>query len=322
MPSPAQKDDPRTVFGWCMYDWANSAYITTAVGLLPIFFAGSIVPKEGAVLFGQTYRPDTLWGFTVGLAGVISFIFAPVLGSIADFSAAKKKFLLGFAYTGALFCMLLYFVHTGDVLKTLIFFLISQLGFVNANIFYDAFLPHVSSDAKMDSTSAKGYAFGYVGGGLQFAIALALITLHDRVGLTREHAARLGIAMAGFWWLAFTIYCMRLVHEAPSVEELPARYQGRPWWQAYIAIGIRRTWATTLRAARFKHLVLFLLAFMMYNEGIQTVINMATTYGTVELKLPASALMLTLLIIQFVAFPGSLAFSWLEIGRASCRERV
>ncbi|HUR37379.1 MAG TPA: MFS transporter, partial [Terriglobales bacterium] len=300
---------------------ANSAYITTAVGLLPIFFASSIVPKEGAHLFGQAYRADTLWGFTVGLAGIISFVFAPILGSIADFSASKKKFLLGFAYTGSLFCMLFYFVHTGDVLKTLIFFLISQLGFVNANIFYDAFLPHVSSDEQMDRTSAKGYAYGYVGGGLQFALALVLVSLHDKLGLTKEHAARIGIAMAGLWWLGFTIYSMRLLHEAPSVEPLPERYRGRPRLLAYLSIGISRTLSTTIRAARFKHLVLFLLAFMMYNEGIQTVINMATTYGTIELKLPASAMMLTLLIIQFVAFPGSLLFSWLA-GKIGTRRSI
>jgi MFS transporter, UMF1 family len=321
VPRKDGKDDPRTVFGWCMYDWANSAYITTAVGLLPIFFASTIVPKGGAVIFGQTYRADTLWGFTVGLAGVISFFFAPVLGAIADFSAAKKKFLLGFAYTGSLFCMLLYFVHSGDVLSTLILFLISQVGFVNANVFYDAFLPHVSSDELMDRTSARGYAFGYVGGGLQFAIALTLVSLNEQLGLAKEHAARIGIAMAGLWWLGFTIYSMRRVYEAPSVEPLPEKYRGHPWWQAYLAIGISRTWSTTLRAARFKHLLLFLLAFMMYNEGIQTVINMATTYGTVELKLPASALMLTLLIIQFVAFPGSLLFSWLA-GKIGTRRSI
>lgn len=320
-PAIPGRDDPRTIFGWCMYDWANSAYITTAVGLLPIFFASSVVPKEGAVLFGHAYRADTLWGFTVGLAGVISFLFAPILGAIADFSASKKKFLLAFAYTGSLFCMLLYFVHTGEVLKTLLLFLVSQLGFVNANIFYDAFLPHVASDEKMDSVSAKGYAYGYVGGGLQFAIALALVSLHDKVGLTKEHAARIGIATAGLWWLIFTIYCMRLVQEAPSVEKLPEKYRDKPWWQAYIAIGITRTWATTVRATRFRHLVLFLLAFMLYNEGIQTVINMATTYGTVELKLPASALMLTLLIIQFVAIPGSLTFSWLA-GKIGTRRSI
>ncbi|MCU1287128.1 MAG: hypothetical protein JWO13_3478 [Acidobacteriales bacterium] len=292
-----------------MYDWANSAYITTAVGLLPIFFASSIVGEHGALIFGKTYRADTLWGFIVGLAGVFSFVMAPVLGAIADFSASKKRFLTVFAYTGALFCTLIYFCHSGDVLKTLLFFLLSQIGFVNGNVFYDAFLPHIASQGKMDDVSAKGYAYGYIGGGLQFAIALALVSLHDKVGLSKEHAARIGIAMAGVWWAAFTFYCMRFLHEPPAEKKLPSEYGGRPEWLAYLSLGISRTWRTAMRALRFRHLLIFLAAYMMYNEGIQTVINMATIYGTSELHLPASALMLTLLIIQFVAIGGSLGFS-------------
>jgi UMF1 family MFS transporter len=279
------------------------------VGLLPIYFASTIVGDHGAVIFGKTYRADTLWGFAVGLAGAFSFICAPVLGAIADFSASKKKFLTAFGYSGALFCILLYFTRTGDVLKTLLFFLISQIGFVNGNVFYDAFLPHVASDEKMDDVSGKGYAYGYVGGGLQFAIALALVSLHDRLGLTKEHAARIGIASAGLWWAVFTVYCMRFLHEARANEPLPEKYGGHPRWLAFLSLGVDRTWQTARRAIRFRHLILFLLAYMTYNEGIQTVINMATIYGSNELHLPASALMLTLLIIQFVAIFGSIGFS-------------
>ncbi len=292
-----------------MYDWANSAYITTAVGLLPIYFASSIVGPIGATIFGRTYPPETLWGFAVGLAGVFSFICAPVLGAIADFSSSKKKFLTAFGYTGALFCILLYFTHTGDVLKTMAFFLISQIGFVNGNVFYDAFLPHVASDEKMDAVSGKGYAYGYVGGGLQFAIALALVSLHDKLGLSKEHAARIGIASAGIWWAGFTIYCMRFLQEPASDKSLPDKFAGQPRVLAFLSLGISRTWHTAQRAFRFKHLIIFLLAYMTYNEGIQTVINMATIYGSNELHLPASALMFTLLLIQFVAIFGSLGFS-------------
>jgi UMF1 family MFS transporter len=303
------KNDRRTVFGWCMYDWANSAYITTAVGLLPIFFAKSVVGDEGVMLFGRHFRADTLWGFTVGLAGALSFLVAPVLGAMADFSASKKRFLLFFAYTGSLFTILLYFCHSGDVIKTLLFFLITQISFVNGNVFYDAFLPHIASDDKMDDVSAKGYAYGYIGGGLQFAIALALVSLHDKIGLSRELAARIGIATSGIWWGAFTIFTARFVPEAKSAAELPPRYAAMPRNLGIAALGVERTWQTTRKAAKFPHLLLFLLAFMLYNEGVQTVINMASIYGTSELKLDASALMLTLLIIQFVAMGGSLVFS-------------
>jgi len=292
-----------------MYDWANSAYITTAVGLLPIYFASTIIGDNGTVIFGKTYRADTLWGFAVGLAGAFSFVCAPVLGAIADFSSTKKRFLTAFGYTGALFCILLYFTRTGDVFKTLLFFLISQVGFVNGNVFYDAFLPHVASDEKMDDVSGKGYAYGYVGGGLQFAIALLLVSLHDKFGLSKEHAARIGIASAGLWWALFTIYCMRFLHEPHANEALPEKYRRRPRWLAFLSLGVERTWHTAKRAMQFRHLILFLLAYMTYNEGIQTVINMATIYGSNELHLPASALMFTLLIIQFVAIFGSIGFS-------------
>jgi MFS transporter, UMF1 family len=303
------KNDRKTVFGWCMYDWANSAYITTAVGLLPIFFAKTIVGDAGVILFGRHFRADTLWGFTVGLAGAISFLFAPVLGAMADFSSAKKKFLLFFAYTGSLFTIFFYFCHSGNVVGTMFFFLVTQVAFVNGNVFYDAFLPHIASEDRMDDVSAKGYAYGYVGGGLQFAIALALVSLHDKIGLSREHAARIGIATSGVWWAAFTLFLARYLPEADAAAELPQRYSRLPRAVGISAVGVERTWKTALRAVKFPHLILFLLAFMLYNEGIQTVINMASIYGTSELKLDASALMLTLLIIQFVAIGGSLAFS-------------
>jgi len=302
-------DDRKIIFGWCMYDWANSAYITTAVGLLPIFFASVVVPASGAVLFGNHYRADTLWGFTVGLAGLISFFCAPVLGAIADFSSSKKKFLLSFAFSGSLFAILLYFVHTGNVLLTLSFFLISQVGFINANVFYDSFLPHIASAERMDDVSAKGYAYGYVGGGLQFALALVLIAMPERFGLTKEHAARLGIAMSGLWWAAFTFVTARYLREPDAAQKIPENYSRLPRWTAYSMVGIVRTWRTMRRSLQYKHLVIFLLAFMFYNEGIQTVINMASVFGTVELHLPASALMGTLLVIQFVAIFGSLLFA-------------
>jgi UMF1 family MFS transporter len=228
---------------------------------------------------------------------------------MADFSASKKRFLLFFAYTGSLFTILLYFCHSGDVVRTLLFFLITQISFVNGNVFYDAFLPHIASDDKMDDVSAKGYAYGYIGGGLQFAIALALVSLHDKLGLSRELAARIGIATSGIWWGAFTIFTARFVPEAKSAAELPPRYASMPRNLGVAALGVERTWQTARKASKFPHLLLFLLAFMLYNEGVQTVINMASIYGTSELKLDASALMLTLLIIQFVAMGGSLIFS-------------
>jgi UMF1 family MFS transporter len=305
------KNDKKTIFGWCMYDWANSAYVTTVVAaLLPNYFVLAIV-GEGGVQIGDTVvSASVLWGAMVSFAAFSVFLFAPVLGAISDFSSAKKKFLMSFAYTGSLAAMLLYFCGTGDVWMTVIFFLISQIGYVGANVFYDAFLPQISSEDKMDWVSGKGFSYGYVGGGLQFAIALALVAGHGSIGISQSLAARIGIAMAGLWWAGFTLFT--LVHlkekEGGASEAIPARYQSTPKLFAYFSIGVSRTLGTLRKVRRFKHLLLFLIAFMIYNDGIQTVISMATIYGTEELKFSTTVLMVTLLIIQIIGSGGALLF--------------
>ena len=134
-----------------MYDWANSAYVTTvAVGLLPRYFADVVVPPGGIMIGGTTVAADTLWAIIVGAATLIAFVTSPVLGAVADFSSAKKRFLLTFAWIGSLFTVLLYFCRAGDVVTTLVFFLVAQVGFIAANVFYDAFLPHIASPGRMD----------------------------------------------------------------------------------------------------------------------------------------------------------------------------
>ncbi|MEE8200300.1 MAG: MFS transporter [Candidatus Acidoferrales bacterium] len=310
MAAPATgKNDPKTIFGWCMYDWANSAYITTvAVALLPAYFARVVVGPEGVTIGGTTYSATSLWGFTLSTAAIVAFLFAPVLGSIADFSSAKKRFLLSFAYTGSLFTLLLYFCHSGDVYKTLFFFLLAQVGFISANVFYDAFLPQISTDDQIDWVSGKGYSYGYVGGGLQFAVALGLVAGHETLGISQGLAVRIAIVMAGLWWAGFTLFTARYLYEAPSAESLPDRYHGWPTPVAYAAIGVSRILRTMRRVGQFRHLLLFLIAFMLYNDGIQTVVSMAAIYAIEELGLSTMTVMLTLLIIQAIATPGALLF--------------
>ncbi|HXE76194.1 MAG TPA: MFS transporter [Candidatus Xenobia bacterium] len=317
-----EKNNPKTIFGWCMYDWANSAYATTVmVGLLPAYFAEVVVGREGATLGGTTYAADTLWAFTVGVATLIAFLTAPVLGAIADFSAARKRFLLSFAYTGCLFSLLLYFSQSGDVVQTLVFFTLAQVGFTGANVFYDSFLPRIASDDQMDWVSGKGFSYGYGGGGLQFALSLALVALHDWFGLTQAQAVRLGIVMAAVWWAAFSLFTVRYLKETDTAEPLPARYAAWPRTLAYAHIGVTRTLATTRRVGRFRHLAIFLLAFMLYDDAIQTVINLATVYGKVELELPTVYLLLTLLLVQAIASLGALMFSRLA-GRIGTKRTI
>jgi len=302
------KNDRRTIFGWCMYDWANSAYATTVLaGLLPNYFLAVVADQPRYEFCGIEFTGQRLWALTASASALIVFLLSPVLGSIADHSAAKKRFLLSFAYGGSLFTTLLYFSVAGDVLRTLLLFLLAQVGFVAGNVFYDAFLPQIASDDQMDRVSGRGYAFGYVGGGLQFGIALALIALHARFGISQAMAARLGLGLAGLWWAGFTLVTVVCVHEprGPAAGAAPPSLT----LSGHLRLGVSRTLATVKRVRRFRHLVLFLLAFMLYNDGIQTVIIMATAYGTEELKLGATPLMVTLLIIQAVATVGAELFS-------------
>ena len=303
------KNDKKTIFGWCMYDWANSAYITTAaVALLPNYFAQAVVGEAGVDIFGINMSATALWGFMLGGAAFLVFLFAPVLGAIADFSSAKRRFLASFAYMGSLFATMLYFCKSGDVGLTIALFMGTQVCFVAGNVFYDAFLPQIASEDKLDSVSAKGYAFGYVGGSLQFAIALGLVAM-QKTPEDQAMAARIGMAMTGIWWAGWTLLTMKYLKEVKVPYELPEAYRNRPKALAYLALGISRTVATAKRVGRFKHLTLFLVAYMIYNDGIHTVTSMATIYGTEELRLSTTALMVTLLLVQVVAIGGALVFS-------------
>ncbi len=295
-----------------MYDWANSAYVTTVVaGLLQSYFVRGIVGAEGVQIGNSTVSAISLWGYMIGFAAFLSFLFAPVLGAISDFSSAKKKFLLSFAYTGALFTTLLYFCQSGNVWQTVVIFIITQIGYVSANVFYDAFLPQIVTEDKLDRVSAKGFSFGYVGGGLQFAIALGLVAGHRIIGIEQALAARIGISMSGVWWAGFTLFTLKFLKEGKHREEIPEKHRSKPLMLAYIAIGVERTLKTARKVQRFKHLLLFLIAFMVYNDGIQTVIGMASGYGTDELKLSVTVLMVTLLVIQIIASAGAPLFGWL-----------
>ena len=309
------KNDKKIIFGWCMYDWANSAYGTTVVAaLLQIYFARAVVGEAGVSIAGQTFSATALWGYMLGASALVVFLCAPVLGAIADFSAAKKKFLVGFAYTGSLFATLLYFCTAGDVGLTILLFVGSQVCFVAANVFYDAFLPQIATPERLDAVSSRGYAFGYVGGGLQFAIALALVKMHDVIGISEAMAARIGIGMAGIWWAGWTLFTVKFVKE-PRLGEPSYGERGEGTgnaqlrWHDYLKIGISRTIATAKKVRRFKHLTLFLIAYLVYNDGIHTVSTMATIYGTQELGLSTTVLMVTLLAVQIIAMGGALVFN-------------
>ncbi len=306
---PKLKNDRRTIFGWGMYDWANSAYATTTVAaVLPAVFSGSIVPEGGYPLWGRFWEGQELWAFLVSFAAFFVFLLTPMLGAIADFTASKKRFLRVFAYGGSLFATLLCFVGSGDVILTMVLFLISQMGFVGANVFYDGFLPDISTPDTIDRVSARGYAFGYLGGGLQFALSLILVQLHAHFGISEESAVQLSLAMVGVWWFAFSTVAFTRLRETGDRQALQAAYRTRLRLIAYVRMGFGRTWDTARKLVGFRQLTLFLLAYMIYNDGVQTVIAMSASFATDTLKLKLWVIMAAMLVIQIVAFVGAFVF--------------
>lgn len=293
-----------------MYDWANSAYATTAGAIVAPFFTGVIVPDEGwAGMSGET-----IWSFLVSVGAFVLFLIMPVLGAVADFTASKRRFLRVFAFVGAFFTMSIFFVPAGAVPTFLLVFLVSQVGFVAANVFYDGFLPALTTDETIDRVSSKGFATGYIGGGLYVALAFVLIVLADTeaIGLDVETATRIGIFGAGIWWILFTIYSLRRLPELGDAEVIPDEFGGQPSFTALARIGLARTIATAKKLRRFPQVLLFVVAFMFYNDGTQTTINISGAYAEDTLGLEITEVITAFLIVQFIAFGGAYLFGILS----------
>jgi UMF1 family MFS transporter len=318
--SQIAKNDPRTIFGWAMYDWANSAYITTFAAIVAAFFTGVIVPEEGY----NGFSGQTLWSAVISIGAIVLFLGMPVLGAVADYASAKKRFLRFFAWVGALTTIALPFIPDGSVLLFLLVVIVTQVGFVAANVFYDGFLPDISTDETIDRISSRGYAMGYVGGGLYVLLALALILLSgddSLTGLGEDTAARVGIAGAGVWWLGFTAFALRRLPDEAEAVDLPEEYRGQPRWLALTRLGFSRTVATGRKLLGFKHLMLFVLAFLFYNDAVQTVIAVTGAYAEETLGLGTQEIIIVFLIVQFVAFFGALIFGVLA-GRLGAKGAI
>ena len=290
------KTHKKIINAWCMYDWANSAFATTIMAaVLPTFYQA----VAGANLEGNL--ATVYWGYTTSIALLLTAILAPMLGAIADYSGTKKRFLAGFATLGIIFTSLLVLIRTGDWLLASVLFAVANVGFAAANIFYDALLPHVAHPDEIDQVSTKGYALGYLGGGVLLALNLAWILSPSTFFLPdTETASRLAFLSVGIWWALFSIPIFRHVPEPPRMAE--ARSEVNP-----ILGGFRRLGQTFRDIRRYGELIKFLVAFWLYNDGIGTIIKMATIYGA-EIGIGQSDLIGALLMTQFVGIPFSFLF--------------
>ncbi len=288
--------EKKAIWGWALYDWANSAFATTVIaGFFPVFFKqywshGVDVNLSTAQL-----------GFGNSLAALLMAASAPLLGAVADRASAKKRFLLFFAYLGVLSTASLFLVEKGDWLLAIFIFVLGNIGFSGANIFYDALLPSVATRERIDYVSSLGYALGYLGGGLLFAFNVLMTLRPHAFGLPDAAAAvRLSFVSVALWWGGFTVFTIRWVPEFPVKSEASGSGQA-------LVRGFRQLASTIKTIRRFKPALVFLLAYWFYIDGVDTIIRMAVDYG-LSLGFAATDLIVALLIVQFVGFPAALAF--------------
>lgn len=295
----SQSEYKKRIWAWTMYDWANSAFATTILAaVLPIYFS----QVAGATLPSATVA-TSYWSLGLSISLVIIAILSPILGTISDLMRGKKKFLAVFAGLGIITTALLVLVTTGDWILASILGILGRIGFNGANTFYDALLPHVARPEDRDQVSARGYAMGYLGGGILLAINVVMLQIFPGTW-----GARLTFVSVALWWAIFSIPLFRRVPEPPAAV---VRIKNGV---NLISASFRQLADTLHDIRQYRELFKFLLAFLIYNDGIGTIIGVAAIYGA-ELGFNATELILALLLVQFVGIPYSLIFGRLPSDR-------
>jgi UMF1 family MFS transporter len=296
---------------WAMYDWANSAFVTTIIaGLFPPYFAA--VACKGVPQDVATFRLAA--GTSIALALIA--ILSPILGAIADRAPIKKKMLAGFTIAGVVISVLLGTVGTGDWILGIVLFGLGNIAANGAFVFYDSLLPHVAKDDELDKVSAAGYALGYLGGAVLLVINALMVMHPGWFGLADKGAAvRWSCVTVGVWWAVFAIPLFRRVPE-PAVAPTVVRAGGA----AVIGAAFRDLAQTFRELRRYRQAMLLLVAFLIYNDGIGTIIRMATVYGN-EIGLDAGAMITALILVQLVGIPATFGFGWLA-GKIGTRRAI
>ncbi len=304
-------DDKREIFGWAMYDWANSAFSTTigTVFLGPYVAslaraAAAAADKATVSFLGIPVAPDSFLPYCISFSVGMQVLFLPILGAIADYSHMRKRMMQIFATIGAVATILMFLITGGLWWLGGVLFIVANLAFGAAMVFYNAYLPDIASEEERDSVSSYGWAMGYLGGGILLALNLAFFTFSDAIGVPGDLAVRINLASAGIWWLGFSFITWGRLRSRRASRSLPAG-------ETYISIGFKQLRKTISEIKQFPETIKFLVAYFLYNDGIQTVIAVASTFAAAPLiqgglELGQSTLISVILMIQFVAFFGAL----------------
>lgn len=280
---------------WALYDWANSAYsMTITSSVLPMYFKS--VAEAGGM---SSSNSTALWGYTISLSTLVVSMLAPILGTIADYKGNKKKFFKTFFSVGVLATTLLAFVPANNPILLLICYGFALVGFSGTNIFYDAFLVDVTTKERMDKVSSAGFALGYIGSTIPFIISIAVVLLSQMeiIPISLPLACKITFLITAVWWLVFTIPILKNVNQVYYIE--PEKEPIKKSFERLLK---------TLKAIKsHKNIFVFLIAYFFYIDGVDTIIGMASSYGT-DLGISMVSLLIILLLTQFVAFPFTILY--------------
>jgi UMF1 family MFS transporter len=292
--------DQREIFGWKMYDWANSAFYTTVTTALLGPYLVALADDQGGVeVLGLTLEGASLWSFAVALSAFIQVLVLPLVGVLADHTDTKKQLMMNLTFFSAAFTVGLFLVTDSTILLGAGFYVVASAALSAAVVVYNSYLPEIAPPELRDRVSSGGYAYGYFGGGLWLAINFVLITVMSDAAL----AARLSLAGTGIWMAVFAaLYTQPRLRPRPATEHKPAD----TGWLPFTYRSIR----STLRDLGQNHpmAMRYLIAYLLFNDGVQTVIAIAGVYATTELDAETSTLLALVLMIQFVAGPGAWGF--------------
>lgn len=294
------------VRAWCMYDWANSVYaLVITSSLFPIYFKSVVVQNGSDIVsfMGWQVKNSILYSYAISFSFLAVAAMLPLLSGMADYSGRKRFFMTAFVVVGSTACMGLYFFKdVNDLIWGIGCAVVASIGYSGSLVFYDAFLPEIVSADRYDSTSAKGYAYGYVGGVTLLMFCLIVIMNAERFGITQSLGTRVSFLLTGIWWLGFAFIPLRQLKDNSR-----GGFPSGLWLKGYREI--RKVWNALAQSPDLKKC---LTAFFFFNMGVQSVMYLAQFFGTDVLQLQESVLILIILIIQFVAVAGSLLFSRLS----------
>lgn len=299
----------REQWAWYSYDWGNSAFSTTVVTL----FLGPYLTSLAKVAAGADGKihplglaidPRALWSYLIALSVILQVLFLPLVGAIADYGRKKREMLGGLALIGVIATALMFFMHGEHYLWGAGLFLVANLMFGASIVIYNSFLPDIAPAEQRDSISSIGWGFGYLGGGVLLALNLYLYSNAAAFGLSEGMAVRISLCSAGVWWGLFTIPTYLGLRNHATSRVLPLG-------ETYLSIGLKQVGSLLRDIRLYPQALLFLIAFLLYNDGIQTVISLSSQFGSDQLGMSMASLTKAILMVQFVAFFGAMGFNLL-----------